>query len=100
MSLQRLGQCVGDRLLTIALAAAGPRPGGAERCGWVIEPGVGGRGGCARGGGAANYGVNPTRLAPQTAAVIRAWGRGLWRRGLHRSRRAGYAQAVRQTLAS
>jgi hypothetical protein len=41
--------------------------------------------------GVANYGVNPTRLAPQTAAGNRAWGRGLWCGGWGRRRRAGYA---------
>jgi hypothetical protein len=41
--------------------------------------------------GVANYGVNPTRLAPQAAAGVRALGRDLWRGGVGRRRRAGYA---------
>jgi hypothetical protein len=42
--------------------------------------------------GVANYGVNPTRLAPQAAAGVRALGRDLWRGGVGRRRRAGYAE--------
>ena len=40
----------------------------------------------------ANYGVNPTRLAPQAAAGVRALERDLWCGGLGRWRRAGYAE--------
>jgi hypothetical protein len=32
--------------------------------------------------GVANYGVNPTRLAPQPAAGVRALWRALWRKHL------------------
>jgi hypothetical protein len=41
--------------------------------------------------GVANYGVNPTRLAPQAAAAIRAVEQDVWCGWLGRWRRAGYA---------
>ena len=41
--------------------------------------------------GVANYGVNPTRLAPQTAAGVRAVEQDVWCGWLGRRRRVGYA---------
>jgi hypothetical protein len=42
--------------------------------------------------GGANYGVNPTRLAPQAAAVVCAVEQDVWCGWLGRRRRAGYAK--------
>jgi hypothetical protein len=39
----------------------------------------------------ANYGINPTRLAPQAAAAVRAVEQGFGCEWLGRRRRAGYA---------
>jgi hypothetical protein len=82
-------------LTVVSSATARDRDGDGARDGLQLRGaaavGPVARGGFAGGGGVANYGVNPTRLAPQPAAGVRVVGQGLRRWGLGRRRRAGYA---------